>query len=85
MIPLLPYVLLHCRIALLFFCYFNTCIQRMIQHQFVFACHTGRQQAYFGSTTGTCMLQVPTTLLVKMNIDPDFVELTADVLAIFFL
>ena len=29
------------------------------------------------------MLQVPTTQLVKMNIDPKFAELTADALKIF--
>ena len=29
------------------------------------------------------MLQVPTTQLAKMSIDPKFVELTADVLEIF--
>ena len=44
-------VLLHCRTALVQFGYFNTYIQRMIQQQFVFVRHTGRQQAYFGSTT----------------------------------
>ena len=49
MIPLLPYVLLQCRTALLLFCYYSTYIQRMIQHQVVFVRHTGRQQAYFGS------------------------------------
>ena len=50
MIPLLPYVLLHCRTALLLFSSFKNLIQR-IQHQFVFVRHTGRHQTYFGSTT----------------------------------
>ena len=31
------------------------------------------------------ILQVPTTQLAKMSIDPKFVELTADVLEIFFI
>ena len=52
--PFLPYVLLHCRTAaLLLFCSLSTYIQRMIQHQFVFFQHTGRQLANFGSTTNT--------------------------------
>ena len=31
------------------------------------------------------MIQVPTTLLAKVSIDPKFVELTADVLRILFI
>lgn len=30
-------------------------MQRMPQHQIVFVRHIGRQQAYFGSTTSTCI------------------------------
>ena len=36
MIPLLPYVPLHCRTALLLFLYSSAYIQSMTQHQFVF-------------------------------------------------
>ena len=54
MIPLL--VRTYCCIAVLlpydYFVLLALNIQR-IQHQFVFVRHTGRQQAYFGSTTST--------------------------------
>ena len=68
MMPLLPYVLLlHCRTALLLFCSFSTClIQRMIEHQFVFVRHTGRQQAYFASTTS---IYIKLTITIKIRSD----------------
>ena len=46
--------------------------------------HEVRQDALNVTTDSINVLQVPTTQLAKMNIDLKFVELTADVLEIFF-
>ena len=55
MIPLLPYVLLLCRViaALLFFDILVLSLHNTEEYTapIYFVGHTGRQQAYFGSTT----------------------------------
>ena len=43
------------------------------------------QDIYIGKTHSCSILQVPKTQLAKMSIDPKSVELTADVLEIFFI
>ena len=54
-----------------------------VLHVFVFQQYDPSHYEKLTQTHG--ILQVPTTQLAKMRIDPKFVELTADILEIFLL
>ena len=48
-----------------------------------YPCKKQYDPSHYEKTHPLSILQVPTTQLAKMSIDPKFVELTADVLEIF--
>ena len=58
----------------------RVCVFFAIRHRHGMVLATRRQINHLEKLAHRVILQVPTTQLVKMSIDPKFVELTADVL-----
>ena len=60
------------------------CVYTRIRNKYVFVFSTEQYVlSNYEKTHPHSVLQVPTTQLAKMSIDPKFVEFTADVLEIF--
>ena len=65
--------------------YVDYSLYSYIYDVFVFLTEQYDPSHYEKTHPHTSILQVPTTQLAKMSIDPKFVELTADVLEIIFI